>query len=284
MTKLTINNKDIIFPPDLTNGLNNEIAERKAGDLQVVETASDLISLVNARIDDLVERMNGIEAGEGQEWAVPLQTETTNRILGDQTNKNLIEDYNTAQTERVDGMVEELHDNTTRVQALEELQDDYVKQEGDAFLNSAIIGQGGLIAPTGNITGVFSVGQLIDHSDVPWTRISTTPNVNGQPGGVWMKKRGDTVSVMIRVMSPATATNNFKICDIPNWARLASPNNLMFTIPAWTTEGTGIAKLQIHANDTVGDPTNHDIIEILKPPVNTRYESMIKYELMYNMP
>lgn len=280
MIKLTINNKDLIFPPDLTNALKVETEERKSGDLQVVEQASDLIVLVNSRIDDLVERMDSLESGTGQEWAVPLQTETTNRILGDQTNKNLIEDYNTAQTERVDGMVEELNDNTNRLVALEALQDDYVKQEGDAFLATAVV-TGDISAKSGYFLETVQANKIIQRSDIGWTRVNNMGTVDGKPAGIWLKRAGDTITLKAFIKAGATPGSNWTLCTLPDWAKFAGGLGLMYVVPAWTTQASNASNIQVHGAD--GNATQN-IVEMLRPIANASYEFTIKWDMMADMP
>lgn len=285
MTTLKFNDKLIVLPPDLTSALSTETEQRKRGDLQVVQQSADLIALISARVDDLVTRMDGLEEGAGQEWAVPLNNEKTARILGDQENKNLTESYNTAQTERVDGMVSELTDNTTRVEALEAVQGDYIKTNSPAYVQSLTIDSTGLLtAPTGSITGVLAVGQLINHSDIPWTRVANMGTVDGTPAGIWLRRSGERISLRARIKSSASPGSNWKLCDLPQWARLASPNNLMYVVPGWTTQATNSSNLQVHSNDTVNDPQNHDIVEMLRPIPNTKYEFTVSWDLAYNMP
>lgn len=275
MTILRYNNKDVILAPDLSVPLSTEKSERIQGDLQVVEQTSDLMALVNTRIDALVQRMNDFEAGAGSEWAVPLQNEKTARIAGDLENKDLANGLNTAMSRRVDGLFDDINAVEQRVTDLE-ADDTTVIRQGDTATLESLKVNSGVTAQSASFSNQVTVGSLNNLSDHPWTKIQD----GGDNLGVWFKRQGDMVSVRMKLYTGAAVSNN-KLCDIPSWAQLPGTVAYMFVVSPWATTASPAYQLQVHGNKA--DDPNKNIIEMLRSPATTNFEFTINYSVG-NMP
>lgn len=275
MTILRYNNKDVILAPDLTVPLATEKSERIRGDLQVVEQTSDLMALVNTRIDALVQRMNDFESGAGSEWAVPLQNEKNERIAGDLENKNLTNGLNTAMSRRVDGLFDDIVAVEDRVTALE-ADDTTVVRQGDTATLESLKVNSGITGESASFSNGVTVGSLTNLSDHPWTKVQD----GGDNLGVWFKRQGDIVSVRVKIYTGAAVSNN-KICDIPSWAQFPGTVAYMFVVSPWATTASPAYQLQVHGNKA--DDPNKNIIEILRSPATTNFEFTINYAVG-NMP
>lgn len=268
MTILKYNDKSVVLAPDLTLELQHERDIRNEKDLQVVAQTSELVSLVNSRIDSLVQRMNNFESGVGTEWAVPLQTEKTNRIQGDIDSKNLATSLNTAMSNRVDGLFNDIVAVEDRVAVLEQADTTIVRQGDTATLENLKVNQK-IDAQTGEFTNNVTVGSLTNLSDHHWTKIRN----DGDNKGIWFKREGDMVSVRFAITTGAAVSNNV-LCTIPTWAQMSGLVNYMFVVSSWNVDPTSY-QLQVHGN-TASDP-NRNIIEMLKSPYNTKFEFTINY-------
>lgn len=275
MTILRYNSKDVILAPDLSVPLSTEKSERIQGDLQVVEQTSDLLALVNTRIDALVQRMNDFESGAGSEWAVPLQNEKNERIAGDLENKNLTNGLNTAMTNRVNGLFDDIVAVEDRVTVLEQDDTTIVRQGDTATLEQLTVNRD-ITGQTASFTNQVTVGSLNNLSDHPWTKIQD----GGDNLGVWFKRQGDMISVRVKIYTGAAVSNN-KICDIPSWAQLPGNVAYMFVISPWATTASPAYQLQVHGNKA--DDPNKNIIEILRSPATTNFEFTVNYSVG-NMP
>lgn len=275
MTILRYNNKDVMLAPDLTLELQNERQLRQLADMGVVEQTSNLVTLVNTRIDSLVKRMNEFESGAGAEWAVPLQKEKDNRIAGDLENKNLANGLNTAMSRRVDGLFNDIAAVEDRVTSLE-AEDTTVVRQGDTAtlenlkVNQAVSGQ------SASFTNQVTVGSLSNLSDYPWTKVQD----GGDNLGVWFKRQGDIVSVRVKIYTGAGVARN-KLCNIPSWAQLPGTVAYMFLVSPWTAAASPAYQLQVHGNK-VNDPEKNTI-ELLRSPATTNFEFTVSYSVG-NMP
>lgn len=275
MTILRYNNKDVMLAPDLTLELQNERQLRQLADMGVVEQTSNLVTLVNTRIDSLVKRMNEFESGAGAEWAVPLQKEKDNRIAGDLENKNLANGLNTAMSRRVDGLFNDIAAVEDRVTSLE-AEDTTVVRQGDTAtlenlkVNQAVSGQ------SASFTNQVTVGSLSNLSDYPWTKVQD----GGDNLGVWFKRQGDIVSVRVKIYTGAGVARN-KLCNIPSWAQLPGTVAYMFLVSPWTAAASPAYQLQVHGNKA-NDPEKNTI-ELLRSPATTNFEFTVSYSVG-NMP
>lgn len=246
MTKIVFDDKEVVLPPDLTLALQTEAEQRQSGDAQVIKQASDLVTLVNARIDDLVRRMNSIESGEGENWAVPLQTEINNRILGDAENKKLANNLNTATNSRIDDMVDDIDSTNARVTNLEQEKSTYVKTGANAQVNTMDVTDTMTVGNTATVQGTLTVGDIVNNSDHPWTKVVD----EGGNYGVWAKRTGDIVHLDVNIPKPS-AVGNRTLGNIPSWC--APVSQKMFVIPGWTSTNSANYHLQVNAvgsNDT----------------------------------
>ena len=241
----------------------------------VVEQTSNLVTLVNTRIDSLVKRMNEFESGAGAEWAVPLQKEKDNRIAGDLENKNLANGLNTAMSRRVDGLFNDIAAVEDRVTSLE-AEDTTVVRQGDTAtlenlkVNQAVSGQ------SASFTNQVTVGSLSNLSDYPWTKVQD----GGDNLGVWFKSQGDIVSVRVKIYTGAAVARN-KLCNIPSWAQLPGTVAYMFLVSPWTAAASPAYQLQVHGNKA-NDPEKNTI-ELLRSPATTDFEFTVSYSVG-NMP
>lgn len=270
MTILRYNSKDVILAPDLTVPLSTEKSERIQGDLQVVEQTSDLMALVNTRIDALVQRMNDFESGAGSEWAVPLQNEKNERIAGDLENKNLTNGLNTAMSRRVDGLFDDIVAVEDRVTTLE-ADDTTVIRQGDTATLESLKVNSDITAQSASFTNGVTVGSLNNLSDHPWTKIQD----EGDNNGTWVKRQGDIVHLRVKLDNPGASVSERWLGTLPEWAQLPGATALMFTVPAWTTTATNMSNLQVHGN-LASDP-NKNRLAILKNIANQKYEFEISY-------
>ncbi|QHJ81865.1 MAG: hypothetical protein [Bacteriophage sp.] len=270
MTIIRYNNREVTLAPDLTLELRNERKLRQLADIDVVEQTSNLVTIVNTRIDTLVKRMNEFESGAGAEWAVPLQKEKDERIAGDSDTRNLANGLNTAMTNRVNGLFNDIAAVEDRVTVLEQDDTTIVRQGDTATLESLKVNQG-VTAQTGSFTNKVTVGSLNNLSDHPWTKIQD----EGDNNGTWVKRQGDIVYIRVKLDNSGPSVAERWICNLPDWAQIPGSTALMFTVPAWTTTASNSSNLQIHGN-LATDP-NRNRIAILKNIANQKYEFEISY-------
>lgn len=275
MTILRYNNKDVMLAPDLTLELQNERQLRQLADMGVVEQTSNLVTLVNTRIDSLVKRMNEFESGAGAEWAVPLQKEKDNRIEGDLENKNLANGLNTAMSRRVDGLFNDIAAVEDRVTSLEADDTTIVRQGDTATLEKLKVNQE-VSGQSASFSNQVTVGSLNNLSDQPWTKIQD----GGDNLGVWFKRQGDMVSVRVKIYTGAGVARN-KLCNIPSWAQLPGNVAYMFLVSPWTAAASPAYQLQVHGNKA-NDPEKNTI-ELLRSPATTNFEFTVSYSVG-NMP
>ena len=272
MTILRYNNKDVILAPDLSIPLSTEKAERIQGDLQVVEQTSDLLALVNTRIDALVKRMNEFESGAGTEWAVPLQREKDARIAGDLDNKNFTSGLNTLMTNRVNGLFDDIVAVEDRVATLEQDDTTIVRQGSTATLESLKVNQD-VTGQSASFTNIVTVGALNNLSDHPWTKVQD----EGDNNGMWLKRQGDIIHLRVRLVNSGASVAERWLGTLPEWAQLPGATALMFTVPAWDTISSNISNLQIHGN-LASDP-NKNRVAILRNLSNKMYEFEVSYSV-----
>nr|DAL74535.1 MAG TPA: hypothetical protein [Caudoviricetes sp.] len=270
MTIIRYNNREVTLAPDLTLELQNERKLRQLGDIDVVEQTSNLVSIANARIDTLVQRMNDFESGAGAEWAVPLQKEKDARIAGDSDNRNFTNALNTSMTNRVNGLFNDIVAVEDRVTVLEQDDTTIVRQGNTATLenlkvNHAVTGE------SASFTNQVTVGSLNNLSDQPWTKIQNS----GDNKGVWFKRQGDMISVRVKIYTGAAVSNN-KLCIIPAWAQLQGTVAYMFTVSSWAAVPTNY-NVQVHGNKA--DDPNKNVIELLRSPSTTNFEFTIHYSV-----
>lgn len=269
MTIIRYNNREVTLAPDLTLELQNERKLRQLADIDVVEQTSNLVTLANARIDSLVQRMNDFESGAGAEWAVPLQKEKDARIAGDSDNRNFTNALNTSMTNRVNGLFDDIVAVEDRVTTLEQADTTIIRQGNAATLDSLKVNKD-ITAQTGSFVNQVTVGSLNNLSDHPWTKIQD----NGDNMGIWFKRQGDMVSVRMRLQTGAAKDNNI-LCTIPSWAQLPGAANYMFVVSPWAVNAYPAYQLQVHGN-MASDP-KRNIMEMLKSPPNTVFEFTINY-------
>lgn len=271
MTIIRYNNREVTLAPDLTLELQNERKLRQLADIDVVEQTSNLVTIANARIDSLVQRMNDFESGAGAEWAVPLQKEKDARIAGDSDNRNFTNALNTSMTNRVNGLFDDIVVVEDRVTVLEQDDTTIIRQGNAATLDSLKVNKD-ISGQTASFANQVTVGSLNNLSDHPWTKIKD----NGDNMGIWFKRQGDMVSVRMRLQTGAAKDNNV-LCTIPSWAQLPGNVNYMFVVSPWSVYASPAYQLQVHGN-TANDP-NRSIIEMLKSPPNTLFEFTINYSV-----
>lgn len=272
MTIIRYNNKDVILAPDLSIPLSTEKAERIQGDLQVVEQTSDLLALVNTRIDNLVQRMNDFESGAGTEWAVPVQKEKDARIAGDLENKTLTNGLNAAMSRRVDGLFTDINAVEDRVAVLEQDDTTIVRQGDTATLDQLKVNRD-ISGQTASFANQVTVGSLNNLSDHPWTKVQD----EGDNQGMWVKRQGDIIHLRVRLVNSGASVAERWVGILPDWAQLPGTVNLMFTVPAWTSTASSISNLQVNGN--LASNTNRNKVAILKNIPNQKYEFEVSYSV-----
>ncbi|ARM65686.1 virion structural protein [Lactococcus phage LW31] len=270
MTILRYNNHNVILAPDLTLELQNERKLRQLADIEVVEQTSNLVTIVNTRIDTLVKRMNAFESGAGTEWAVPLQKEKDERIAGDSDTRNLANALNTAMTNRVNGLFNDIVAVEDRVTVLEQ-DDTTIVRQGDTATFERLKVNRDIVGQTGSFSNQVTVGSLNNLSDHPWTKIQD----EGDNNGTWVKRQGDIVYVRVKLDNSGASTAERWLCTLPEWAQLPGSTELMFNVPAWTIDATKTSNVQIHANKA--DDPNKNRIAILRNIANQKYSFEISY-------
>ena len=270
MTIIRYNSKDVILAPDLTLELQNERKLRQLADIDVVEQTSNLVSIANARIDTLVQRMNAFESGAGTEWAVPVQKEKDERIAGDLENKNLANGLNAAMTHRVDGLFTDITAVEDRVTMLEQDDTTIVRQGSTATLEHLKVNQD-IAGQSASFTNGVTVGSFNNLSDRPWTKVQD----EGVNNGMWVKRQGDIIHLRVRLDNSGASVAERWLGTLPDWAQLPSSTSLMFTVPAWSVTASNISNLQIHGN-VASDP-NRNKVAILKNIPSQKYEFEVNY-------
>ena len=272
MTIIRYNNREVTLAPDLTLELQNERKLRQLADIDVVEQTSSLVSIANARIDNLVQRMNAFESGAGTEWAVPVQKEKDARIAGDLENKTLTNGLNAAMSRRVDGLFTDINAVEDRVAVLEQDDTTIIRQGATATLeqlkvNRDITGQS---ASFGNQVTVGSLNNLSDH---PWTKVQD----EGDNNGMWVKRQGDIIHLRVRLNNSGASVAERWVGILPDWAQLPGSVSLMFTVPAWSSTASSISNLQVNGN--LASNTNRNKVAILKNIPNQKYEFEVSYSV-----
>ncbi len=272
MTIIRYNNREVTLAPDLTLELQNERKLRQLADIDVVEQTSSLVSIANARIDTLVKRMNEFESGAGTEWTVPLQKEKDARIAGDSDNRNFANGLNTAMTNRVNGLFDDIVAVEDRVSVLEQDDTTIVRQGATATLEHLKVNQD-IAGQSASFTNGVTVGSLNNLSDHPWTKVQD----EGDNNGMWVKRQGDTIHLRVRLNNSGASVAERWLGILPDWAQLPGSTSLMFTVPAWTVTASNISNLQIHGN-LASDP-NRNKVAILKNIPSQKYEFEVSYSV-----
>ena len=270
MTIIRYNNREVTLAPDLTLELQNERKLRQLADIDVVEQTSNLVTIANARIDNLVQRMNTFESGAGEEWAVPLQKEKDARIAGDSDNRNFTNALNTSMTNRVNGLFDDIVAVEDRVTTLEQADTTIIRQGDTATLERLKVNQD-VTGQSASFTNRVTVGSFKNLSDHPWTKIQD----EGDNNGTWVKRQGDIVYLRVKLDNSGASTAERWLCTLPDWAQLPGTTELMFTVPAWTIDSSKISNVQIHANKA--DDPNKNRIAILRNISNEKYSFEISY-------
>ena len=272
MTIIRYNNREVTLAPDLTLELQNERKLRQLADIDVVEQTSNLVSIANARIDTLVQRMNAFESGAGTEWAVPVQKEKDARIAGDSDNRNFTNALNTTMTNRVNGLFDDIVAVEDRVTTLEQADTTIVRQGDTATLERLKVNQD-ITGQSASFSNRVTVGSFNNLSDHPWTMIQD----EGDNNGTWVKRQGDIVYLRVKLDNSGASTAERWLCTLPDWAQLPGAVNLMFTVPAWSSTASSISNLQVNGN-LASDP-NRNKVAILKNIANQKYEFEVSYSV-----
>ena len=272
MTIIRYNNREVALAPDLTLELQNERKLRQLADLDVVEQTSNLVTIANARIDALVQRMNNFESGAGEEWAVPLQREKDERIAGDSDNRNFANALNTAMTNRVNGLFDDIVAVEDRVTVLEQADHTIIRQGDTATLDRLTVNKD-VAGQTASFTNQVTVGSLNNLSDHPWTKVQD----EGDNNGMWVKRQGDNVYLRVKLDNTGASVAERWVGTLPEWAQLPGSTNLMFIVPAWTTTASNASNLQVHGN--LASDTNKNKVAILKNIANQKYEFEVSYSV-----
>lgn len=272
MTIIRYNNREVTLAPDLTLELQNERKLRQLADIDVVEQTSNLVTIANTRIDALVQRMNDFESGAGAEWAAPLQKEKDERIAGDSDNRNFTNALNTAMTNRVNGLFDDVVAVEDRVTVLEQADPTIIRQGDTATLERLTVNQD-VTGQTASFTNQVTVGSLNNLSDHPWTKVQD----EGDNNGMWVKRQGDTVYLRVRLDNPGASVSERWVGTLPEWAQLPGSTALMFIVPAWTTTASNASNLQVHGN--LASDTNRNKVAILKNIANQKYEFEVSYSV-----
>ena len=272
MTIIRYNNREVTLAPDLTLELQNERKLRQLADIDVVEQTSNLVSIANARIDTLVQRMNDFESGAGTEWAVPVQKEKDARIAGDLENKTLTNGLNAAMSRRVDGLFTDINAVEDRVAVLEQ-DDTTIVRQGDAATLDQLKVNRDISGQTASFANQVTVGSLNNLSDHPWTKVQD----EGDNQGMWVKRQGDIIHLRVRLNNSGASVATRWVGILPDWAQLPGTVNLMFTVPAWTSTSSNISNLQVNGN-LASDP-NRNKVAILKNIANQKYEFEVSYSV-----
>lgn len=270
MTIIRYNNREVTLAPDLTLELQNERKLRQLADIDVVEQTSNLVTIANARIDNLVQRMNDFESGAGEEWAVPLQKEKDARIAGDSDNRNFTNALNTSMTNRVNGLFDDIVAVEDRVTTLEQTDTTIVRQGDTATLERLKVNQD-ITGQTASFANRVTVGSFNNLSDHPWTKVQD----EGDNNGTWVKRQGDLVYVRVKIDNSGASVPERWLCTLPDWAQLPGSTELMFTVPAWTITASNISNVQVHANKS--DDPNKNKIAILRNLANQKYSFEISF-------